>query len=92
MLTPAEKVVVNLTVLIMALLLSFAIYTSMPTHARLMASRFWYYVTGTVEEVVHNVGLHKGHFKGVRDAFSNGAEALAAQAERASRASEHAEL
>lgn len=50
MLTPVEKVIVNLTVLGMALLLSFAIYTSMPTHARIIASRFWFYVSGTVEE------------------------------------------
>lgn len=68
MLTPAEKIVVNLTVLSMALLLSFAIYTSMPSHARFVVARFWYYVTGTVEEVAHNVGLHTNHFKSLRDA------------------------
>lgn len=59
MLTPVEKVVVNLTVLGMTLLLSFAIYTSMPTHARIIASRFWFYLTGTVEDI-RDVVLGRG--------------------------------
>lgn len=71
MLTPAEKVVVNLTVLSMALLLCFAIYTSMPTHARLMAERFWYHITGGVEELAHNVGLHKTHLAGLREGLES---------------------
>ena len=68
MLTPAEKVVVNLTVLGMIMLLCFAIYTSMPNHARFVVSRFWYYVTGGMEEVVQNVGgLRKQHVQTVID-------------------------
>lgn len=68
MLTPAEKIVVNVTVLSMILLLTFAIYTSMPNHARFIVARFWYYVTGRVEEVVHNVGgLRKHHVKSIID-------------------------
>lgn len=75
MLTPVEKIVVNLTVLSMAMLLTFAIYTSMPTHAQLMASRFWFHVTGAVEEVVHNVGIHKPQFKGLKTAVLSKTEA-----------------
>lgn len=81
MLSPAEKVVIDLTVLSMLALLAFAIYTSMPTHARIMASRFWFYVTGTMEGVAHNVGLHKSHLKSVHRAVASGTEAHSAQAE-----------
>ena len=76
MLTPVEKVVVNVTVISMALLLSFAIYTSMPTHARLMAERFWYHVTGGVEGLAHNVGLHKAHLKNLNEGIASASRAV----------------
>lgn len=61
MLTPIEKFIVNLTLLSMLALLTYAMYTSMPSHARLMVQRFYFYIGGSVEKVAHNVGLHKSH-------------------------------
>ena len=61
MLTPLEKLVVNLTLLSMLILLTYAMYTSMPSHLHLMLQRFYYYIGVSVEKVAHNVGLHKSH-------------------------------
>lgn len=76
MLTPLEKLIVDITVLSMMLLLSLAIYTSMPSHVRLMVQRSYFYIGGRVETVAHNVGLHKSHLAAAKSGIADAAESL----------------
>ncbi|ORY82531.1 hypothetical protein BCR37DRAFT_379526 [Protomyces lactucae-debilis] len=76
MLTPAEQLIINATLTLLMVLLCFAIYTSMPSHAKLMVARFWYYIEGRVDRVLERTMLGEPKLTtGDRQAFARAAGA-----------------